>query len=87
MSGRILKFPSISPLSALYYVKVMKKVLEKGVEYVKTEHERLGRILSELYILTECHACTSIPRAGGDVSDKKADEFTKKQNVLKKFEL
>ena len=50
MSGRILKFPSISPLSALYYVKVMKKVLEKGVEYVKTEHERLGRILSELYL-------------------------------------
>lgn len=25
--------------------------------------------------------------SGGDVSDKKADEFTKKQNVLKKFEL
>ena len=25
--------------------------------------------------------------AGGDVSDNKADELTKKQNVLKKFEL
>jgi hypothetical protein len=43
--------------------------VENGVEYIQTEHERLGRIL------------------GGDVSAKKADEFTKKQNVLKKFEL
>jgi protein disulfide-isomerase A6 len=54
---------------AMYYVKVMKKVLEKGADYVKTEYDRLGRIL------------------GGDVSDNKADELTKKQNVLKKFEL
>lgn len=32
--------------SALYYVKVMKKAIDKGIEYIKTEHERLGRILS-----------------------------------------
>ena len=37
---------SSASCSALYYVKVMKKVLDKGVEYIQTEHERLGRILS-----------------------------------------
>ena len=31
--------------------------------------------------------CVFVSVAGGDVSDKKADELTKKQNVLKKFEL
>ena len=36
----------------MYYVKVMKKVLERGVEYIQTEHERLGRILSELSVDT-----------------------------------
>ena len=29
------------------YVKVMKKIVERGAEYVKTETERLGRMLSE----------------------------------------
>ena len=33
---------------AMYYVKVMKKVLEKGADYVKTEYDRLGRILGEV---------------------------------------
>ena len=33
--------------SAIYYVKVMKKVLDKGAEYIKTEYDRLGRILGE----------------------------------------
>lgn len=55
--------------NASYYVKVMKKVMDKGIEYIQTEYERLERIL------------------GGDVSAKKADEFTKKQNILRKFEL
>lgn len=32
--------------TAGYYVKVMKKVLEKGAEYIKNESERLGRILN-----------------------------------------
>ena len=32
----------------MYYVKVMKKVLEKGADYVKTEYDRLGRILGEV---------------------------------------
>lgn len=54
---------------ATYYVKVMKKMVEKGNDYVKSEIERLGRLLS------------------GDVSAKKNDEFTKRQNILRKFEL
>jgi len=54
---------------ATYYVKVMKKVVDKGNDFVKTEIERLGRMLS------------------GDLSAKKSDEFTKRQNILKKFEL
>ena len=33
------------------------------------------------------HYMFTLSATGGDVSDKKADEFTKKQNVLKKFEL
>ena len=33
--------------SAQYYVKVMKKVQEKGDEYIQTEQERLTRILSK----------------------------------------
>lgn len=32
-------------VSAEYYVKVMRKIQDKGDEYVTTEHERLGRIL------------------------------------------
>ena len=41
--------PPFLPLSrAIYYVKVMKKVLDKGAEYVQTEYDRLGRILGEL---------------------------------------
>ena len=39
---------SLSLSTAGYYIKVMKKVMEKGVEYIKNESERLGRILSEL---------------------------------------
>ncbi|KAL5467532.1 hypothetical protein EMCRGX_G031776 [Ephydatia muelleri] len=35
-----------SDAHAEYYVKVMKKVQEKGGEFVKAENERLGRILS-----------------------------------------
>lgn len=46
---------SLSLFSALYYVKVMKKVLDKGVEYIQTEHERLGRILSQLQLAI--HTC------------------------------
>lgn len=30
---------------ASFYVKVMKKVLDKGNEYIQKEYERLGRIL------------------------------------------
>ena len=37
--------------SAGYYVKVMKKVQDKGDEYIKNEQERLGRILGELVIV------------------------------------
>ena len=33
--------------SAGYYVKVMKKIQDKGDEYVKNENARLGRILGE----------------------------------------
>lgn len=47
----------------------MKKMAEKGNEFVKKEIERLGRLLA------------------GDVSAKKSDEFTKRQNILRKFEL
>lgn len=54
---------------ATYYVKVMKKMIDKGNDYVKNEIERLGRLLA------------------GDVSAKKNDEFTKRQNILRKFEL
>lgn len=54
---------------ATYYVKVMKKMVEKGNEFAKNEIERLGRLLA------------------GDVSAKKNDEFTKRQNILRKFEL
>ena len=31
--------------------------------------------------------CLFVFFVGGDVSDKKADELTRKRNVLKKFEL
>ena len=34
--------------SAAMYVKIMKKIVEKGTDYVKTETERLGRMLSKL---------------------------------------
>lgn len=54
---------------ATYYVKVMKKMIDKGNNFVKNEIERLGRLLA------------------GDVSAKKNDEFTKRQNILRKFEL
>ena len=54
---------------ATYYVKVMKKMVEKGNDFVNNEIERLGRLLA------------------GDVSAKKNDEFTKRQNILRKFEL
>ena len=47
----------------------MKKMMDKGNDYVKGEIERLGRLLA------------------GDVSGKKNDEFTKRQNILRKFEL
>ena len=42
-----LYFPPLSVCSAGYYVKVMKKIQDKGDEYVKNENERLGRILGE----------------------------------------
>ena len=35
----------MSICSAGYYVKVMKKIQDKGDEYVKNENDRLGRIL------------------------------------------
>ena len=47
----------------------MKKIMDKGKDYVNNEIERLGRLLT------------------GDVSAKKNDEFTKRQNILRKFEL
>ena len=37
----------VSNSSADIYVKVMKKIVERGAEYVKTETDRLGRMLSE----------------------------------------
>lgn len=70
-------------------MKVMKKVLEKGAEYIKNESERLGRILSKPdatrggLVATLCCYCF----LDGDISLKKSDELTKKRNVLKKFEL
>ena len=36
--------------SAEFYVKVMRKVLAKGSDYIKTEYDRLGRILGELLV-------------------------------------
>lgn len=33
-------------LSAEYYVKVMNKVKEKGDEYIQSESDRLGRMMS-----------------------------------------
>ena len=43
---------SLFVFSADYYVKVMKKIQDKGDEYIKNENERLGRILGEY-----THAC------------------------------
>ena len=54
--------------SAGYYVKVMKKVQDKGDEYIKNEHERLGRILSELVIVKYTYKLTIVDlstRLGG----------------------
>ena len=44
-----LFFPSFPSHSAEYYVKVMKKIQDRGNEYVQNEQDRLGRLLSELY--------------------------------------
>ena len=103
-------------------MKVMKKIKERGAEYVKTESERLGRMLSEFQILPfslfsilclssdnsplslahslSLHYSLSLSLSpwsihsvflslitGGAISAKKSDEFTKKRNVLRKFEL
>ena len=78
-------------------MKVMKKIKERGVEYVQTETERLGRMMSELRCLSSLSLTHSVLRSccpsfpliltGGAISAKKSDEFTKKRNVLKKFEL
>lgn len=50
----LLDFQACLPTlcSAQLYVKVMKKIQDKGEEYVLSEHERLGRILSEWNVLT-----------------------------------
>ena len=40
---------SIPSHSAEYYVKVMKKIQDRGDEYIQNEHDRLGRLLSKLY--------------------------------------
>lgn len=53
-----------------YYLKVMRKVMDAGVEFVSKETERLERMIS-----------------GGSISGQKSDEFTKRRNVLRKFEL
>ena len=36
---------SLLLLRATYYVKVMKKIVEKGGEYVQDEIDRLGRMM------------------------------------------
>ncbi|XP_062500839.1 uncharacterized protein LOC134178068 [Corticium candelabrum] len=56
-----------SKQDATYYVKVMKKIQEKGTEFVTSEVSRIERLL------------------GGSVSANKADEFTKRKNVLNQF--
>ena len=43
----LLHVPYLTTPSAGYYVKVMKKIQDKGEDYVKNEHERLGRILGK----------------------------------------
>lgn len=63
------KAKELESTDAEYYVKVMKKIQEKGEEFVQTEDDRLGRMLK------------------GGINPKKSDEFTKRKNVLKKFEL
>ena len=42
--------------SAQYYVKVMKKVQDKGDEFIQTEQERLGRILSKWSTMYYCES-------------------------------
>ncbi len=73
---------------AQYYVKVMKKVQDKGDEYVTMERDRLGRILRKQYnIICMQYFSIALTSAEGDVGGKKVDEITKKRNVLRKFEL
>ena len=70
----------------------MKKIQDRGNEYVQNEQDRLGRLLSELYHPQTTQELESSPflyshTTEGDISAKKSDELTKRRNVLKKFEL
>jgi hypothetical protein len=51
--------------SAGYYVKVMKKIQDKGDEYIKNENERLGRILGKSCTSTLQCLRTFVVGAGG----------------------
>jgi hypothetical protein len=49
--------------SAGYYVKVMKKIQDKGDEYIKNENDRLGLILGKS--CTSTLLCFENFRCGG----------------------
>ena len=66
----------------------MKKIQEKGDEYIGNESERLERMISKLFLLfLDVIIQSSFIIVEGGISAKKKDEFTKRRNVLKKFEL
>ena len=46
---QLISYAMLTTPSAGYYVKVMKKIQDKGDEYIKNEDERLGRILGKCY--------------------------------------
>lgn len=66
----------------------MNKVQEKGDSYIQSESERLGRMVGKYM---GCPACLFIllpsSQDGKKVNAKKSDEFAKRRNVLRKFEL
>ena len=80
-----LSFPLLTR-RADYYVKVMSKVQEKGDSYIESESERLGRMVGKSVEYLESMFSVSL-EDGKKVSAKKSDEFTKRRNVLRKFEL
>ena len=65
----------------------MNKVQEKGDSYIETETERLGRMVGKSMGYLESMFTVSLFKDGKKVNAKKSDEFTKRRNVLRKFEL